>query len=131
MTDKEGEETLFDRVGGEETIARLVGVFYERVLADPELEPFFRNTSMEKQRHMQREFFAVALGGPIKYTGRPLGDAHRGLGIKPNHMTRFVGHLLDTLRSVGLEESETDEIISRINTYADDILSGGASGLDA
>jgi hemoglobin len=131
MSEEERKQTLYERVGGEEVIARLVGTFYERVLGDPELEPFFRNTSMEKQQRMQREFFAVALGGPIKYTGRPLGDAHRGLEIKPAHMTRFVGHLLDTLRGVGVGDADTDEIIGRINTYADEILSGGASGLDA
>jgi hemoglobin len=131
MSEDEGKQTLYERVGGEETIEHLVGAFYVRVLADTELEPFFRDTSMEKQRRMQRVFFAVALGGPIEYTGRPLGDAHRGLGITTEHMTRFVGHLLDTLKGVGVDEADTDEIIARINTYADDILSGGALGIDA
>ena len=65
--------TLFERVGGEQTIAEVVYNFYERVLADPELKPFFKNTSMDKLRRMQREFFSAALDGPIKYTGKPLG----------------------------------------------------------
>ncbi len=82
--------SLYDRVGGEETITRLVDAFYERVLADEELAPFFSGTSMDKQRRMQREFFAVALGGPIKYSGRPLGDAHRGLGITTRQPVSWV-----------------------------------------
>ena len=33
--------TLFERVGGEQMIAEVVDDFYERVLADHELKPFF------------------------------------------------------------------------------------------
>jgi hemoglobin len=35
--------TLFERIGGEQKIAEVVDDFYDRVLADPELKPFFRN----------------------------------------------------------------------------------------
>jgi hemoglobin len=59
------QQTLFERVGGEQTIRELIHEFYDRVVADPELKPFFINTSMDKLRRMQREFFSAALDGPI------------------------------------------------------------------
>ena len=43
MHDK--QQTLFERVGGEQTISDLIHEFYDRVLADPELKPFFENAS--------------------------------------------------------------------------------------
>jgi hemoglobin len=46
----------FERVGGEQTIRELIHEFYDRVIADPDLKPFFKNTSMGKLRRMQREF---------------------------------------------------------------------------
>ena len=113
--------TLFERVGGEQTIAEVVYNFYERVLSDPELKPFFKNTSMDKLRRMQREFFSAALDGPIKYTGKPLGHVHHGRGINKRHFTLFVNHLLDTLRDRGIKEQDVIDIIGRINTYADEI----------
>lgn len=73
--------TLYERVGGKQVIAKLVHQFYNRVVADQELAPFFKSTSMDKLRRMQREFFSAALDGPISYTGKPLSHIHHGKGI--------------------------------------------------
>ena len=118
------QPTLFERIGGEETITRLVDDFYDRVLADPDLEPFFRHASMDKLRTMQREFFNAALGGPVRYSGLPLSYAHHGRGIRRPHFARFVQHLFDTLRAFDIGERETADIIDRINTYMDEIMGG-------
>lgn len=119
------ERSLYDRIGGEAAIAAMVDEFYDRVLADPELAPFFERTPMDKLRRMQREFFSAALGGPVRYTGKPLSHAHHGHGIERPHFARFVEHLLDTLQAHGVSENESREIIARINTYADEIVGGG------
>ena len=113
--------TLFERLGGESKIAELVDDFYDRVLADPELGPFFKDTSMGKLLRMQREFFSAALDGPITYTGRPLSHVHHGRGITKHHFALFVNHLLDTLRDRGISDQDVTNIISRISTYADEI----------
>jgi hemoglobin len=113
--------TLFERIGSGQMIAEVVDDFYGRVMADPELKPFFRNTSMDKLRRMQREFFSAALYGPITYTGKPLSHVHHGRGITKHHFTLFVNHLLDTLRDRGINEQDITDVISRISTYADEI----------
>jgi hemoglobin len=119
MLDK--QQTLYERVGGEQTISDLIHEFYDRVLADLELKPFFEKTSMDKLRRMQREFFSAALDGPITYTGRPLGYVHHGRGITKHHFALYVGHLIDTLRDHGINDQDVQDIIGRINTYADEI----------
>ena len=119
MPDK--QQTLFERVGGEQTIRELIHEFYDRVIADPDLKPFFKNTSMGKLRRMQREFFSAALDGPITYTGRPLSYVHHGRGITKHHFALYVGHLIDTLRGRGINDQDVQDIIGRISTYADEI----------
>ena len=118
-------QSLYERVGGEEAIREMVVEFYVKVLADPLLAPFFKDSELEPLHLMQREFFSAALGGPINYTGRPLHSVHAGRGIRPEHMKRFVGHMLDTLDVYSFTEGERNEVISRINTYADEIMGGG------
>ena len=117
----EKQHTLFERLGGEASIAELIHDFYDRVLADPELKPFFKHTSIDKLRRMQREFFSAALDGPITYTGRPLSHVHHGRGISKHHFALYVNHLLDTLQDCGINDQDINEIIGRINTYADEI----------
>jgi hemoglobin len=70
---------------------------------------------------MQREFFSAALDGPITYSGRPLSHVHHGRGITKHHFSLYVGHLIDTLQDQGINDQDAQEIIGRINTYADEI----------
>lgn len=122
------EQTLFERVGGEATVASLVEAFYARVLADPELAPFFEHTPMDKLRRMQHEFFAAALDGPIEYRGRTMSEVHTGRGIRAHHLARFVDHLMATLRDQPIGDADAYDIVSRINTWADEIT--GESTVD-
>lgn len=121
-------KSLFDRIGGTPAVERLVTAFYERVLADPELAPFFEKTEMNKLRSMQREFFSAALGGPLVYSGKPLSHVHFGRGITTRHLTLFVEHMLETLKGFDLDEQDVDEIVTRVSRYSDEIV--GGAGVD-
>ena len=115
------DDALFEQAGGLEGIESLVDSFYQRVLADEELAPFFAKVPMEKLRRMQTEFFSAALGGPVVYTGRPIREVHAGLGITKHHLQLFVGHLLETIREMKLDENAINAVYSRIAIYADDL----------
>jgi hemoglobin len=121
-----GVSTLYERLGGERAIAAVVEAFYGRVLADPLLAPFFAGVETDRLRRMQREFFAAALGGPIRYSGRPLHVVHAGLGIGIRHLARFLDHLMATLADHDLSERDRYDLYTRIHKYADDITGGTA-----
>lgn len=118
----ETEETIYTRIGGEEGIAKLVDSFYEKVLADGELKFYFEHVPMEKLLVMQREFFSAATGGPIIYSGRPLGDVHKKLDISRREYQRFTEHLIETLQEVGANDKDVYDIIAKVNLYADEIV---------
>jgi hemoglobin len=113
--------TLYDRIGGAPVIETLIPAFYARILSDPDLAPFFKHASMESLHGMQQQFFAMALDGPVTYTGRPLGSVHHGRGITTAHFSRFVHHLLETLSAIGVSTQEADEVIARIDTFSNEI----------
>lgn len=118
----ETPSSLYERLGGEAMITALIPAFYVRVLADPDLGPFFRHTALDKLHAMQREFFVMATGGPIAYTGRPLAHAHHGRGITRQHFARFTGHLVETLLDMGVTQAEADEVIQRVNATVNEIV---------
>ena len=100
----------------------LVRAFYDRVLIDPELAPFFEDASMDRLLSMQYEFFAAALNGPVTYSGLAIHQAHFGRGIEKDHFARFVNHLIDTLQSWQLTQQDIQVLIGRVNTYADEVV---------
>ena len=121
------DTSLYEQIGGTDGISRLVDVFYARVLADPELKPFFQGVQMAKLRRMQVELFSGALGGPLQYSGRPMAQAHRHLKIGLRDYQRFIRHLFDTLDEAGfgLTEQERYEVIGRLNILTNEVMGGG------
>jgi hemoglobin len=96
------DRSLYVRLGGEAAVAAVVDGFYERVLADGDLAPYFDGVGMERLRSHQRAFVARALGGPDRYAGRPIGVAHRDREISRAAFAKVVAHLTDTLRALGV-----------------------------
>lgn len=119
------DATLYQQIGGAAGIARLVEIFYAKVLADPELNRFFAHVEMAKLRRMQAELFSAALGGPQRYSGRTMVEAHRHLNIALRDYQRFIRHLFDTLDAAGfgLSDQERYEVIGRLNVLTNDVTS--------
>ncbi|MEW9700795.1 group 1 truncated hemoglobin [Paenibacillus sp. SI8] len=114
--------TLFEKFGGEETIARVVDYFYELVLADELVQGFFKDTDMEKQRKHQTKFISFALGGPNAYSGASMAKAHAGLNLQPEHFAAIAKHLHDALAHFGVEEADIAQVLEKVSTLKDDIL---------
>ncbi len=124
------DKTLYEKIGGEPAVDQLIDSFYDRVIKDDVLAEFFKETSMQKLKKMQKEFFTIALGGPGNYSGLSLSHAHQGRGIYAKHFKAFVGHLLDTLNEYNLSEEDRYQIISDINHYVEDVTDDSAAPLN-
>ena len=114
--------TPYERIGGDRAVGEIVAAFYRRVIADPELAPFFAKKDFERLLAMQREYVTVALGGPGTSSPSGLRDAHGGRGIRGRHFERFVDLFLDTIRERGLSESELDRVLDRLAIASTDVL---------
>ena len=114
--------TLYEQIGGQPTVAKLITAFYKKVFTDPMLGPFFVHTSLEKLTLMQEQFFTIALGGPKPENSIPLREPHHGRGIRHEHLTRFTDHLMSTLNDVGIEGEDANAIVVRIAGYSGEIL---------
>jgi hemoglobin len=86
-------ETLYERLGGYDFIARFVDTAFPRVASDERLARLFRGHSVDSQMR-QRQLIVDALcyhtGGPCIYIGRDLTTVHVGLGITDEDWTAFM-----------------------------------------
>lgn len=117
------ETTIYDAIGGEDALVAVVDDFYDRVMADPQLAPFFAGISMRALKGKQVEFFAEALGGPHVYQGQPMRQAHQGRGISQADFDKVAYHLTSSLASAGVPGDLVTQIIGAIAPLADDIVS--------
>ena len=114
--------TLFERLGGMVSIDVAVDEFYDRVVGDPELAPFFDRVDLRRQRGHQKAFLAMALGGPRGYGGRGLAEAHSRLGIDDHHVDLVAGHLAAVLAGLGVSPALIDEVTSAVDGLRDTVL---------
>jgi len=114
--------SLFDRLGGKKNIATAVEKFYKRVLADPELRPFFAKTNMNWLRMRQTQFMTQALGGPAEYKGKTMKAAHADMLIERRHFDRVGEHLSSTLKEMGVPADVVGEVMKTVASLEPDIV---------
>jgi hemoglobin len=98
--------TLYDWCGGSAALHRLTDVFYDRVLADPVLEPVFRHMGPNHRDHVAR-WLGEVFGGPTDYTdelgGYPAMLRHHiGLGITEEQRVRWATLIASSADEAGL-----------------------------
>ena len=94
--------SIHEQIGGRESVAAAVEIFYVRVTGDPLLAPYFTGTDMRRQKAHMRAFLASAIGGAEIYGGRDMHAAHAGLGITHEAFDSVVEHLVATLGGLGV-----------------------------
>jgi hemoglobin len=118
-------DQLYEKVGGTGTIQKLVLVFYERVLADPRLAPFFPDTDIESLRAKQVMFLIMLLGRTRTFTGHDLTAAHasaRAQGLNDEHFDALLGHFEASLRELDVDEGYIREVMARLETTRSAVL---------
>ena len=118
-------QSLYERLGGEAAVDTAVERFYEKVLSDVNLAPFFENLEMKRLVAKQKAFLTVAFGGPNRYTDRAIRAAHakpRENGMNQSHFEAVVGHLAQTLTELGVGEADIQDVAAVAESVRGDIL---------
>lgn len=109
-------QTLFERLGGMETIRRVVAAFYGRVTASPALSRYFEGADMMSLMEHQAIFVAGATGGPFGFDNATLWHAHARLAITRAEFAEVVEHLRLTLEEFGVGEGEIAQILQAVRS---------------
>jgi hemoglobin len=120
------EQSLYERLGGEDAIAATVGMFYDRIMGDESLAPFFADLDMDKQINKQIAFMTMAFGGPHHYDGRDLRVAHSRLvarGLNGDHFAAVAGHLHATLTTLSVPSELINEVMTIVGSTQGEVLS--------
>jgi hemoglobin len=96
------DKPLYERYGGFAQVSRIVLDFYDRLLDDDDLGPFFEDVDMERIVDHQTKFIAALLGGPASYTDEQIQQMHRHLAIEDAHFDLLKELLAETLSDHGM-----------------------------
>ncbi len=118
---------LFERIGGQPVIDKLVDLLYEGLEDDEQLRPLFPR-DLADGRSMQRLFFAEWLGGPRRYSEQShagLRHRHDSLPITPALASRWLGHFRRAMEATVAAENDRRAIFAQVSSLASVLVSGG------
>jgi len=110
--------SLYEALGGSETLRLIVNSFYPKVQAHPLIGPLFPqdiDPVIEKQYLFLTQFF----GGPSLYSdeyGHPMMRArHMHFPITPEHAGAWLDCMQRALQEVGIDEELQEIVINRLS----------------
>jgi hemoglobin len=124
---------LYERLGGVYSIATVVDDFIERLLVNDTLNA---NPAINQARaripKAGLKFHVTALvcevtGGPCKYSGRSMKDAHDHLNINERQWQAMVTDFRKTLDKFKVPPKEQEELIAIVGSTKKDIVKASPS----
>ena len=127
-TSQQASLSLYDRLGGVYNIATVVDDFIDRIMVDPRLNKIpavdeaHHWVSPPGFKYLVTEMVCWAAGGPQQYSGRPMGDSRRDLGITEDEWDAFMDDLHRTLTRFEVPTKEEQELTAIVESTKDGIV---------
>ena len=117
--------SLYARIQYAGGLRRLVDKLYPRVLADPSLMRYFKHLDdqhLKGLRWHMLTLLAVVTGGPSKYQGRDLYQAHAELHITGEAFDRVAWHLQRTLQELEVQDEDQQAILAAVQARRQEVV---------
>jgi hemoglobin len=120
--------TLWTRLGGESNVRKVVDDFTKAAAGDPKVN-LSRNgkypldePSVQLLENQLVDFISSATGGPRKYQGKSMKDAHKGMGITNAEYDAASKHLRKALEKNGAKADDVAAVMKEVESLRKDIV---------
>ena len=122
ITTNNKKPTLYERLGGEARVRKIVNDILDRNLSNPDIGHHFQKVDMNRLKQLVFEFFSMGTGGPHQYTGRDMRTAHMNLNITERDFLLANDDTLNALEENGVGEVEQNEVIAILSSMKNDVV---------
>lgn len=114
--------SLYQALGGKETLERVSGRFVASVGEDPKIRPFFLHTNLERFHEKFALHLCQISGGPCEYDGDSMVEVHIGMDINEADFNRVVEMLIDAMEAEGIPQTAQNRLLARLAPLREDII---------
>jgi hemoglobin len=107
-------QTVFERNGGFASVRKIVSTFYDLVLEDEVMAPYFEGVNMRSQIDHQSKFISAVMGGPGSYTDDHLQRVHARLSIDKEAFDIMGGLLREAMEDHGMVDADVNAVMHEI-----------------
>ena len=124
-TEPKPEASLYTRLGEKPAITTVVDAFVANVASDPRINAFFTGADDQELARFKGvlvDQICEATGGPCKYTGKSMPEAHKGMNITDAQFDALVEDLAKALDGAGVKEADKNELLTALGGMRGDIV---------
>ena len=119
------DNTLYEKIGGKETVEKASHFLYVNLLRDDRLAPFFENVDITKQQRKMCAFLTYICGGNSLYTGKTMRASHKDAvdhGLNDEHVDAMIECVCTTLKELKVDNNQIGAVVQAIEKHRDDVL---------
>jgi hemoglobin len=120
--------TLWDRLGGEKNVRKVVDDFADLAAKDEKVD-FTRGgkykpteAKLDELKQKLVELISSVSGGPLKYTGKSMKEVHKGMGITDAQFDALADDLKKALEDNGAKPDDIKALLEIVGTTRKDIV---------
>ena len=123
----QAKDALYKSLGGKKAITAVVDLFVGNVAADTKINSFFAADVKDPKKlaHFKMELvnqICEAAGGPCKYTGKSMKEAHAGMGVSGGDFDALVGDLVAALDKAGVKPADKMALLGVLGPMKPEIV---------
>lgn len=116
------DDSLYQAFGQKDGLRALMLDFKVRLLADPRLHPFFKDSDGERLVSQLTDQLCQETGGPCVYRGGAMKPIHAGMEIRREDFNALVEVLQDAMRARGIPFAAQNRLLARLAPMHRDIV---------
>jgi hemoglobin len=108
------DDALYREFGGQPGLVKLMDDFMLRLLADPRMNPFFKDVDQKHVKEQLVDQLCQVSGGPCKYTGKEMKKAHSGFDITTSNFNALVEDLQQSMDAQGIAFAAQNRMLAKL-----------------
>lgn len=122
VTPPPADKSLYDRLGGEAAVKAVVHDFVTNVAADAKINKRFAKADVAALEQKLNDFVCMATGGPCKYAGKSMADAHKGMKITEDEFNALADDMAKALDKNKVGDKEKGELMGALAGLKGDVV---------
>lgn len=116
------DTTLYERLGGTDAIKSVTVAFENRAAKDDRINQKFARTDLSRLTKEFVDQLCQDTGGPCRYTGRNMVEAHTNMGVTSGEFDAFMQDFVATLDDFNVPKADQDELVRKLTPMESEIV---------
>lgn len=116
------DDALYRQLGEQAGLVALSDDFMQRLIADPRMTPFFKDTDQKVFKSQLVDQLCEVSGGPCRFKGKDMKTVHAGQDISRSNFNALVEVLQQSMDARAIPFSVQNRLLARLAPMHRDIV---------